>query len=61
FHHGGGLGEADGAAAAAMVGSPSKIEMMEKCHELLRSKTAQQQRLFATSQLMGSSSFPYSP
>ncbi|XP_057748417.1 zinc finger CCCH domain-containing protein 53 isoform X2 [Arachis stenosperma] len=61
FLHGGGLGEADGAAAAAaMVGSPSKIEMMEQCHELLRSKTAQQQRFAAASQLMASSSFPYS-
>ncbi|XP_019450852.1 PREDICTED: zinc finger CCCH domain-containing protein 53-like isoform X1 [Lupinus angustifolius] len=55
FLHGGGgtLGDAD----AAMVGSPSKIEMMD---ELLRSKTAQQQRLAAASQLMASS-FPYSP
>ena len=57
FLHGG-LGDADG---AAMVGSPSKIEMMEQCHELIRSKTAQQQRLAAASQLMASSSFPYSP
>ncbi|KAL2329307.1 hypothetical protein Fmac_022734 [Flemingia macrophylla] len=57
FLHGG-LGDAD---ASAMVGSPSKIEMMEQCHELLRSKSAQQQRLAAASQLMASSSFPYSP
>ncbi|KAG4966765.1 hypothetical protein JHK87_032416 [Glycine soja] len=56
FLHGG-LGDAD----AAMVGSPSKIEMMEQCHELLRSKSAQQQRLAAASQLMSSSTFPYSP
>ncbi|XP_019413003.1 PREDICTED: zinc finger CCCH domain-containing protein 53-like isoform X2 [Lupinus angustifolius] len=56
FLHGGGgvIGDAD---AAAMVGSPSKIDMMD---ELLRSKTAQQQRLSAASQLMASS-FPYSP
>ncbi|XP_027356278.1 zinc finger CCCH domain-containing protein 53 isoform X2 [Abrus precatorius] len=56
FLHGG-LGDADG---AAMVGSPSKIEMMEQCHELFRSKSAQQQRLAAASQLMASS-LPYSP
>ncbi|XP_061352475.1 zinc finger CCCH domain-containing protein 53-like isoform X2 [Gastrolobium bilobum] len=59
FLHGGGLGDAEG--VAAMVGSPSKIDMMDQCHELLRSKTAQQQRLVAASQLMASSSFPYSP
>ncbi|KAI4323475.1 hypothetical protein L6164_023074 [Bauhinia variegata] len=57
FLHGG-LADSDG---AAMVGSPSKIEMMDQCHELLRSKTAQQQRLAAASQLIASSSFPYSP
>ncbi|XP_022139051.1 zinc finger CCCH domain-containing protein 53-like isoform X2 [Momordica charantia] len=52
----------DGAAAVAAVGSPSKIEMMENCHELLRSKSAAQQRLAAASQLMASAnSFPYSP
>lgn len=45
----------------ALVGSPSKIEMIEQCHELLRSKLAQQQRLAAASQLMGGSNFPYSP
>ncbi|KAE9620193.1 hypothetical protein Lal_00019205 [Lupinus albus] len=54
LHGGGGIGDAD---AAAMIGSPNKIEMMD---ELLRSKTAQQQRLAAASQLMASS-FPYSP
>ncbi|OIW05560.1 hypothetical protein TanjilG_23346 [Lupinus angustifolius] len=53
---GGGIGDAD----IAMVGSPNKIEMMDQCHELLRSKTAQHQRLAAASQLMASS-FPYSP
>ncbi|KAK7341148.1 hypothetical protein VNO80_24073 [Phaseolus coccineus] len=58
FLHGG-LGEADG--PAAMVGSPSKIEMMEQCHELFRSKSSQQHRLAAASQLMASSTFPYSP
>lgn len=52
----------DGAAAVAAVGSPNKIEMMENCHELLRSKSAAQQRLAAASQLMASAnSFPYSP
>ncbi|XP_057453032.1 zinc finger CCCH domain-containing protein 53-like isoform X2 [Lotus japonicus] len=50
-------GDAEG---GAMVGSPSKIEMMDQCHELLRSKTIQPPRLAAASQLMGSSTFPYS-
>ncbi|KAL8098320.1 zinc finger CCCH domain-containing protein 53-like [Apium graveolens] len=45
----------------ALVGSPSKLEMMEQCHELLRSKSAQQQRLALASQLLGGSNFPYSP
>ncbi|KAL2330735.1 hypothetical protein Fmac_018316 [Flemingia macrophylla] len=58
FLHGG-LGDAEG---AAMVGSPSKIEMMEQCRELLRSQSVQQQqRQAVVSQLMASSSFPYSP
>ncbi|KAM3686016.1 hypothetical protein ACB098_11G167600 [Castanea mollissima] len=58
FLHGG-LGETvDG---TAMVGSPSKIDIMDQCHEILRSKSAQQQRLAAASQLMASASFPYSP
>ncbi|XLU61523.1 hypothetical protein S245_020732, partial [Arachis hypogaea] len=61
FLHGGGLGEADGGGGAVMVSSPSKIEMMEQCYELLRSITAQKQRLATASQLMVSSSFPYSP
>ncbi|KAE9593482.1 hypothetical protein Lal_00029280 [Lupinus albus] len=56
LHGGGGIGDAD----IAMIGSPSKIEMMDQCHELLRSKTAQHQRLAAASQFMASS-FPYSP
>ncbi|CAI8596092.1 unnamed protein product [Vicia faba] len=44
------------------VGSPNKIEMMDQCHEqLLRSKSLQQQRFAAASQLMATSSFPYSP
>lgn len=54
-----GLG--DSVDASAMVGSPSKIDMMDQCHEILRSKSAQQQRLAAASQLMASASFPYSP
>ncbi|XP_059311666.1 zinc finger CCCH domain-containing protein 53-like isoform X1 [Lycium ferocissimum] len=55
FLHGAGPGEE--------VGSPSKFEMMEHCQELLRSKSAQQQRLAAAtaSQLMASSNFPLSP
>ncbi|KAM1894959.1 hypothetical protein ACFX13_043794 [Malus domestica] len=62
FLHSGGLGDAvvDG-RGQVVVGSPSKLEMMD--HEaLLRSKTAQQQRLAAASQLMAASanSFPYS-
>ncbi|KAK9283278.1 hypothetical protein L1049_011514 [Liquidambar formosana] len=62
FLHG---GLADSAAmvgsdGASLVGSPSKLEMMEQCQELLRSKSAQQQRLAAASQLMASASFPYS-
>ncbi|PON74344.1 Splicing factor-like protein [Parasponia andersonii] len=69
FMHGG-LGDSATAAAAALVGSdgvpvvgsPSKLEMMDTCHELLRSKSAQQQRLAAASQIMASAnSFPYSP
>ncbi|XWS74715.1 hypothetical protein CRYUN_Cryun01aG0021600 [Craigia yunnanensis] len=64
FIHGA-LGESGlvvaGADGTTMVGSPNKIEMMDQCHELLRSKSAQQQRLAAASQLMGSASFPYSP
>lgn len=59
FLHGG-LGDSD--ASAAAVGSPSKMDMMEQCHELLRSKSSAQQRLAAASQLMASAnSFPYSP
>ncbi|XP_050385807.1 zinc finger CCCH domain-containing protein 53 isoform X2 [Argentina anserina] len=64
FLHGGGLGDlgSDG-APPPLVGSPSKLEMMDQsCHEaLLRSKSAHQQRLAAASQLMASAnSFPYS-
>ncbi|KAL2478407.1 Zinc finger CCCH domain-containing protein 55 [Forsythia ovata] len=52
----------NGADGAAMVGSPSKFEMMEQCQELLRSKSVQQQqRLAAATQLMASTNFPYSP
>ncbi|XP_048329337.1 zinc finger CCCH domain-containing protein 53 isoform X1 [Ziziphus jujuba] len=69
FLHGGGLGDSSTAAmvgsdgCSAVVGSPSKLDMMDQCHELFRSKSAQQQRLAAASQLMAASanSFPYSP
>ncbi|KAE8702614.1 hypothetical protein F3Y22_tig00110482pilonHSYRG00467 [Hibiscus syriacus] len=64
FIHGG-VGETGSVAAAEgdnnIVGSPNKIEMMDQCHELLGSKSARQQRLTATSQLIGSPPFPYSP
>ncbi|KAE8714857.1 hypothetical protein F3Y22_tig00110187pilonHSYRG00146 [Hibiscus syriacus] len=60
FIHGG-LGEygsvVAGADGATIVGSPNKIEM-DQAHELLRSKSAQQHRLAAASQLIGSISFP---
>ncbi|XP_040371697.1 zinc finger CCCH domain-containing protein 53 isoform X3 [Rosa chinensis] len=62
FLHGGGIGDL-GSDGVPLVGSPSKLEMMDQsCHEaLLRSKSAQQQRLAAASQLMASAnSFPYS-
>ncbi|GAB4827789.1 hypothetical protein Ancab_034675 [Ancistrocladus abbreviatus] len=55
FVHGG-LTDSDG-----LAGSPSKFEMMEQCHELLRSKSLQQQKMMAASQLMASAnSFPFS-
>ncbi|KAK8542292.1 hypothetical protein V6N13_137133 [Hibiscus sabdariffa] len=64
FIHGGG-GETGLVAAAEgdnnIFGSPNKIEMMDQCHELLRTKSARQQRLTAASQLIGSPTFPYSP
>ncbi|KAE8679339.1 hypothetical protein F3Y22_tig00111402pilonHSYRG01239 [Hibiscus syriacus] len=48
-----------------IVGSHNKVELMEQCHELLRSKSAPQQSLTAASQLIGSpligSPFPCSP
>ncbi|KAL8154317.1 hypothetical protein V2J09_012077 [Rumex salicifolius] len=46
----------------SMVGSPSKIEMMEQCHELLRSKSMQHHKMMAASQIMASraNSFSYS-
>ncbi|XP_021771131.1 zinc finger CCCH domain-containing protein 53-like isoform X1 [Chenopodium quinoa] len=67
FVHGGGM-MSDSDAAAALVGSPSKLEMMEHCHELLRSKSMsmQQQKLIAaaiasaSSPNSASASFPYS-
>ncbi|KAK9741972.1 hypothetical protein RND81_03G140400 [Saponaria officinalis] len=57
-HGGGGLSEAE-ANAAAFVGSPSKLEMMEQCHELLRSKSMQHHKLMAA-MASTSPSFPYS-
>lgn len=65
FVHGGGmLSESE---AAALVGSPSKLDMMEHCHELLRSKSMQQQKLLAAAMASASASssasaasFPYS-
>ncbi|XP_010670370.2 zinc finger CCCH domain-containing protein 53 [Beta vulgaris subsp. vulgaris] len=67
FVHGSGmLSDSDSAAAAALVGSPSKMEMMEHCHELLRSKSMQQHKLIAaaiasaSSSTSASASFPYS-
>lgn len=47
----------------SMVGSPSKLDVMEQCQELLllRSKAQQQQQQQLRSQLMASSAFPYSP
>ncbi|KAK1401098.1 Zinc finger CCCH domain-containing protein 53 [Heracleum sosnowskyi] len=60
FVHGGGLSDSDG--NSNMGGSPNNIDIMERCHELLRSKSAQQQRLAAASQFMsGASGFSYSP
>ncbi|XP_040965810.1 zinc finger CCCH domain-containing protein 23 isoform X2 [Gossypium hirsutum] len=61
-----GVGES-AAEGDTIVGSPNKFEMMDQCHELLRSKSARQQRLAAAAaavgaaQIMGSGSFPYSP
>ncbi|XP_044493070.1 zinc finger CCCH domain-containing protein 53-like isoform X2 [Mangifera indica] len=63
FIHGDSSGAMMSSDAAPLVGSPSKIETMDQCHEILRSKSAaqvQQQRLAAASQLMGGT-FPYSP
>ncbi|KAL4282708.1 hypothetical protein GQ457_16G006760 [Hibiscus cannabinus] len=53
---------ADGGAAPALVGSPSKLSELEQYQELLRSKVLQQQKLASSaSQFMaGASSFPYS-
>ncbi|KAI3827015.1 hypothetical protein L1987_01076 [Smallanthus sonchifolius] len=53
-----GAGEAD--VAAMTVGSLSKLDMMEQCHELLRSKSAHQQRLLmAAGAGGGSPTFPF--
>ncbi|KAA8520193.1 hypothetical protein F0562_014449 [Nyssa sinensis] len=56
FFHGSLADPVDG---AAMVGSPSKLEMIDQCQELLRSKSAHQQRMATASHLMAST-FPYS-
>ncbi|KAK4770606.1 hypothetical protein SAY87_031138 [Trapa incisa] len=72
FLHDSSLGDSVTAAAlmggvsdctSPVVGSPSKVEMMGQYHELLRSKSALQQRVAAASQLMGGSTaaFPFSP
>ncbi|KAL8137376.1 hypothetical protein V2J09_003377 [Rumex salicifolius] len=50
-----GLG--DLGSVGSFVGSPSKIEMMEQCHELLRSKSLQQQRLMAAANNANSSHY----
>ncbi|XVF19311.1 hypothetical protein REPUB_Repub11eG0099700 [Reevesia pubescens] len=57
----------DCADAAALVGSPSKLNELEQCQELLRSKALQQQqqqqqqqKLAAASQFLTGASFPYS-
>ncbi|EOY32749.1 hypothetical protein QUC31_019282 [Theobroma cacao] len=57
----------DCADVAAIVGSPSKLNELEQCQELLRSKALQQQqqqqqqhKLAAGSQFMAGASFPYS-
>ncbi|GAB4832235.1 hypothetical protein Ancab_006249 [Ancistrocladus abbreviatus] len=55
FVHGG-LTDSDGLSV-----SPSKFEMMEQCHELLRSKSLQHHKMMAASQLMASAnSYPFS-
>ncbi|XWS28325.1 hypothetical protein CRYUN_Cryun25bG0058700 [Craigia yunnanensis] len=57
----------DCADASAFVGSSSKLNELEQCQELLRSKALQQQqqqqqqqKLAAASQFMAGASFPYS-
>ncbi|XWS73588.1 hypothetical protein CRYUN_Cryun02cG0141800 [Craigia yunnanensis] len=57
----------DCADGAALVGSPSKLNELEQCQELLRSKALQQQqqqqqqqKLAGASQFMAGASFPYS-
>ncbi|KAF7824632.1 zinc finger CCCH domain-containing protein 53-like isoform X2 [Senna tora] len=54
FLHGGGIGDDGG----MVVGSPGKMEVMDQCHELLRSKNMQQQQ---QQRLALMASFPYSP
>lgn len=53
-------GPPDSPDSAPMVGSPGKLDMMEQCQEFLLRSKSQQHRLNA-SQLLASSSFPYSP
>ncbi|CAL5330672.1 unnamed protein product [Camellia sinensis] len=61
FLHGADSAAMVGSDGAAMVGSPCKLETtMDQCQEILRSKSAQQQRLAAASQLMASTFPPYS-
>ncbi|GMH15723.1 hypothetical protein Nepgr_017564 [Nepenthes gracilis] len=57
FVHGGrGLSDSNGLAL-----SPIKVELMEQCNELLRSKSMQYQKLMPASQLLASTnSFPFS-
>ncbi|XP_010276474.1 PREDICTED: zinc finger CCCH domain-containing protein 53-like isoform X2 [Nelumbo nucifera] len=44
---------------ASLVGSSGKLDIVEQCQELLRSKAAAQQRLGTVSQLMASPPFPF--
>ncbi|XP_074286535.1 zinc finger CCCH domain-containing protein 46-like [Silene latifolia] len=57
-HGGGGLSDSE-AAALIGSGSPSKLELLEQRHELLRSKSMQHQKLMAA-MASGSPTFPYS-
>ncbi|KAH9617189.1 hypothetical protein KSS87_001798 [Heliosperma pusillum] len=59
FVHGGGLTDSE-AAAAGLIGSPSKLELLEQRHELLRSKSIQHHKLMAAMASGSPTSFPYS-